>query len=1181
MKNVLGLDIGSNSIGFSLLELEENNGMIFNELASNSIVFSEPTSAEDRRNARSSRRRNERKSARKKKTRKIYEKYALASSSFISNSTQYFNSLKFKTSDVYTLREDAINGYMLNKEEFVFSTYSILTDRGYSNMFSISNEDGIINEAVSKNAKEYESKGYALPSNVLTIKRAKQSKLYQNFPVRNKKDDYSNSLDREMHKEEFIKVVSSQKNNQELFNSPTECQNFIDEITDESEVNTPFYQRSLKSFEGMVKFCAFYDKYNPNGSYKRVPLANIKNIERTLRQQIDNYGVIVEKTGEVKELTPTEIDKIINFWIETPSSNEIKANNIFKSAGFKELKLNIPENSSQVVLDIKAHREILKLLQEYEIDFRGDDNALYNELLLELHYFKNNSSRVEHIKKILEKYDRSLDDEFIQELALLEHMDGFASFSLEFTNEVLEVMKSENKTHHEALEKLGYFSKYLEMPKYDYLPPLEPTKKDIEWLEKNIKGFQKQHLFYQPKMSSQVKRVIAVLRKLINEIIKEYGHIDEIRIETAKEMNTKSEKEKIEKNQKKDKKKNDEAKKFLKANDIKDSKKNIERAKLYIEQGKDSCLCLYSGELITQEEAFDEEATEVEHFIPRSTIWINSYKNKILVKKKVNQNKGAQNPIAYLKSQSQWENFKGRVQDTFMAPNKKEWLTNEEIIESVMAKEHWQDSYLNDTRSATRIIQKYLNHYLFPYENQYGKDEKRSIYSVSGRAISELKYIWGIDSVMPKNEDDKKDRNTNYHHTLDAFAIALCSSSAIQTLHNFFIKKENKYKTKIQKEKLSANLPHSKEGANVVEYLKELVEKYETNKLYVCPYNKRKTNAKGFKDGNLKLYVTQDIKGNEILAEMEKVAVDSSLLTKIVGGFPKPRNDAEVRKEILSVQERLDPKKQKKIIEALDVYVEDLLTLRVSIEEKEKEIKKIDAKLKQNTKKKENLVVNESLNKTLKALKDEKEQLTQQLNHLKCSFITKKGKRQIVKSLKLYSKKVSKTGADAIIFPHRREKKIERLSIATFNKALQKKEPFVIKANESTMSVKLFSTAEGQKVGLDYFSGKVNPHIGTKVNPKYTELVKYSTDILTLYKNDIIKVNNTKTGIIKYFMFNGGGDITATNNKVRIKNINSNIFIKKDKKGGFKELKEDNVTPNKTTLVSKVKIDFFGNITEV
>ena len=39
-KKVLGLDIGSNSIGYSLLELEEkDNQIVFNELSSNSIIF--------------------------------------------------------------------------------------------------------------------------------------------------------------------------------------------------------------------------------------------------------------------------------------------------------------------------------------------------------------------------------------------------------------------------------------------------------------------------------------------------------------------------------------------------------------------------------------------------------------------------------------------------------------------------------------------------------------------------------------------------------------------------------------------------------------------------------------------------------------------------------------------------------------------------------------------------------------------------------------------------------------------------------------------------------------------------------------------------------------------------------------------------------------------------------------
>ena len=53
MEKVLGLDLGTNSIGFALNEIEEKDGIvIFNELSSNSIIFSEYMNAEDRRNFR-------------------------------------------------------------------------------------------------------------------------------------------------------------------------------------------------------------------------------------------------------------------------------------------------------------------------------------------------------------------------------------------------------------------------------------------------------------------------------------------------------------------------------------------------------------------------------------------------------------------------------------------------------------------------------------------------------------------------------------------------------------------------------------------------------------------------------------------------------------------------------------------------------------------------------------------------------------------------------------------------------------------------------------------------------------------------------------------------------------------------------------------------------------------------
>ena len=276
-KKVLGLDIGSNSIGYSLLELEEKDSqIIFNELISNSIVFSEPFLASDRREARSSRRRNERKSTRNKNTRNIYVSFCIANKEFITSPTDYLNNFNLKDNDAYNIREKAVTGAYLTKEEFILSTYSILTNRGYSNMFSLSsNEDGVINEAVSKNAKEYQTQNFKLPSMVLTQKRKDFEDTYQNIPIRNKKDDYQNSLDRNMHIEEFKIVVLSQADNKEIFSSEEKCHSFIEEIIDKKY--SAFYQRPLKSFESMVEYCSYYDEFNPKGSYQHLAKSSLLN----------------------------------------------------------------------------------------------------------------------------------------------------------------------------------------------------------------------------------------------------------------------------------------------------------------------------------------------------------------------------------------------------------------------------------------------------------------------------------------------------------------------------------------------------------------------------------------------------------------------------------------------------------------------------------------------------------------------------------------------------------------------------------------------------------------------------------------------------------------------------------------------------------------------------------------
>ena len=198
MEKVLGLDLGTNSIGFALNEIEEKDGItIFNELSSNSIIFSEYMNAEDRRNFRSGRRRNERTSRRKENIRKLLNYFGFASSDILNNPIEYFNNLTKDYKEPYTLREKAVNGKKLNKDEFTFALYTIISRRGYTNLFATQDDDKEakesekINSAIQNNKNIYKNSNFILPSKVLTVKKENLEKNgFINVAIRNKKDNY-------------------------------------------------------------------------------------------------------------------------------------------------------------------------------------------------------------------------------------------------------------------------------------------------------------------------------------------------------------------------------------------------------------------------------------------------------------------------------------------------------------------------------------------------------------------------------------------------------------------------------------------------------------------------------------------------------------------------------------------------------------------------------------------------------------------------------------------------------------------------------------------------------------------------------------------------------------------------------------------------------------------------------
>jgi len=94
------------------------------------------------------------------------------------------------------------------------------------------------------------------------------------------------------------------------------------------------------------------------------------------------------------------------------------------------------------------------------------------------------------------------------------------------------------------------------------------------------------------------------------------------------------------------------------------------------------------------------------------------------------------------------------------------------------------------------------------------------------------------------------------------------------------------------------------------------------------------------------------------------------------------------------LQDRLDMQKQKKIIDAIEIYAKELISLRSKINSVKDDIKELKKTFKTGKQYKDyNTIVNESI----KLYTEQNKTLARELQELKCSFVIKNGKRKMVK----------------------------------------------------------------------------------------------------------------------------------------------------------------------------------------
>jgi CRISPR-associated endonuclease Csn1 len=232
------------------------------------------------------------------------------------------------------------------------------------------------------------------------------------------------------------------------------------------------------------------------------------------------------------------------------------------------------------------------------------------------------------------------------------------------------------------------------------------------------------------------------------------------------------------------------------------SRKDLIKYKLYLELKSIGFKTLYSGTYIKPEELFTNKF-DVEHIIPQSVLFDDSFSNKTLELRGVNLEKGNETAYDYCERKGWSENFNSRVQDVFAQKGirygklKKLLMTKADIPEEFLNRDLGDTAYI--ARKASEILQKIVT---------------EKIVATTGKITNKLRSDWELINVLQElnwdkyqalgltyydyNKDGKalpritdwSKRNDHRHHAMDAIAIAFTKRGFVQYLNNMNAKSD-------------------------------------------------------------------------------------------------------------------------------------------------------------------------------------------------------------------------------------------------------------------------------------------------------------------------------------------------------------------------------------------------------
>lgn len=805
MSKVLGLDLGTNSIGWALIDEEKNQilGMGSRIFPEGVVNLGEGEGREISKNAsrtgdRGVRRQFFRRRLRKKILLRELSKYNMCPLSS-TDIEEWKLSKKFpeeKLRDWFALNPYDLRAKALTKEltleELGRIFYHIIQRRGFqSNSRSASDDNE--NSVIFKGSEDK----IGILKTQQSIASSVSLGAYLNEIAPKDFEPFKQNLERirnryttrQMFVDEFELIWEKQKQFSPELNNELKTVFGGRKKDGYPEDGVLFHQRPLRSQKHLVGKCTF----EPNKT--KCPISAIPFEKFRIHQWVNTVecnlkklseaerNILVEKLFSKDKATFMELRKAIKKADSGYQFNYIDDDKIVGSHTISQLSnkrffgdkwFEFSEKEQEDiwhVLYFFEDRDKLKMyaIEQWKFDEeRADKISRFN---LKQGYASLSRKAINHILPFLEQgysYDIAVAFGGVKS-AFGSNWTELKDFELEiidtnvpaivrngakggYIDDLKQFLKKEFQFNDAHFKKLYHHSTSIETSKIlDKLPVDQNADKEIQSIRNPV-----------------VTTALFEIRRLVNELIDDYGKPDQIKIELARDLKvSKTKRHEARLEQKRLERENDRVKKELERHGRRINHESILKYKLWEECNQN---CPFTGKPISITQLFSGEV-QIEHIHPWSRSLNDSFMNKTLCFADENRAKGNLTPYEFYSKQGEdrWEKIKAQALSCFK--NKKEYPNAYTKFKHFVKKNH-DDDFVSRQLNDTRYISKEAKNYL-------GK-VCSNVLVAPGQSTANLRHHWGLNSIL--NDENTKTRDDHRHHAVDALVMACTNRKHLQEL---------------------------------------------------------------------------------------------------------------------------------------------------------------------------------------------------------------------------------------------------------------------------------------------------------------------------------------------------------------------------------------------------------------